>query len=816
MVDVRTLGTAGISLDGERRIGLLTDPDAFALFVLIALEGHVDRATLNRLVVSAPGRAGDSIDEPPDFALDDLLAVIEASLGPGAIKEEDGRIRLNPALDIRLDAARFNEAIQRGDLEAAAREYGGSFLAGLPAPGLDGLRRWTEATRRRFAAALEAPPSAHGLGSRPVDVGRSSRGAEPGQMAPPLADPPRSRLQRLMDRVRGRMTYQVAAIYLMVSWAALQVVDMLVDREVLGDFAFRAALLLAIMGLPIVVILAWVRDEKGVSVGDYPDTRGPWPRWIQKTRTGPVLVALAAVFAILLTTFFVLRQVLPAPAVEPASPDPGSIAVLYFDDYTADQELGPTAAGFTSDLIDQLHAVPTLDVRSLSAVKPYRTGDVPLDSLFRRLDVGAIVEGGLARTADSLMARVRLLAASDSGTRVLASASLAGAVGGELALGADLAAEVARLLREKLGVEIRLQSLRRQTDSDEAWLLVQRALEVRDEARQRMLTDKTAAARLLSASDSLLAEAEEADPDWVKPVIERGWTAEQRALVETEFAGNYDVAWAHQALDHADRAIAMAPADPAAAELRGRLRQGLAEVASDSETEELMRGAERDLLAALETDPNRPIAALALSRLYRRQTRFEEAAHYARLALDADYFFDEAQEVVWQLYLVSNDLRQAGEAESHCAQGRRRWEAGARWYLCGIMLLKSYAADTADVRRAWEWHDALVRLSAESQRDNTRRYSLMLMAGVAAKANLSDSARALIVRARAPEPLPILAYDEAHAWMLLGEPDSALDRLETYVAFRPAARESLPADWWFEELFGSARFQRITRERGDS
>ncbi|MEN8181152.1 MAG: hypothetical protein ABFS46_01305 [Myxococcota bacterium] len=810
MVDVRTLGSATISAEGERRLGLLAHPDAFVLLVRLALEGPLRRAELLRVLAPA-----DAALHPPDQTasaalLSELVEAIRASLGPGAVEASEDELRLGATAGVRLDAARFADRIANGDWAGAVREYGGVFMAGLPPPEAPGLARWRDTTRDRLAEQARAARAR-------VEESGPAAGRHPTERHPaePLPDPPRSPLSRFMDRARERVIYQLAAVYIMVAWAGLQVIDMLVDREVLADAWFKAALTVAGMGFLIVMLFAWAQQDNAVGLGGSPETRGPWPRWVRRPRTTQVVVALASALVVLVAAIVVLRGVLPEPPAAAAPADPRSIAVLYFDDFSANQDLGPVASGFTNDLIGRLHAVPTLDVRSLSAVKPYRGGDVPLDSVFKALDVGAVVAGGLTGAGDSLRATVNLIEPADGGTRLLASADLVGATGSELALGADLVAEVARLLREELGVAIRLRDLRTQTGNDDAWVLVQRALEAREEAESILRTDGPEAIRLLSESDSLLAGAERQDPDWVAPIVERGWTADRRSLAETEFAGNYEASWAREAMRHADRALAMAPGDAAAAELRGRVGFGLAIVSTAPEAGDLMREAERDLLAALQADADRPVAAWALSNLYRTQNRYGEASRYARRALEADYYFDEAPRIVFQLYTTANDLRDAEAANEHCSEGRRRWSHIGAFYQCGLTLLKSYGAASSDVRQAREWVDSLVRVSPELRKDYNRRWGLMVTAGIAAKAQLADSARALIELARAPEPDPLLAYDEAHAWVLLGEPERALDSLEEYAKHRPATRESLRADWWFEALYELPRFKALTGQLGD-
>src|SRR5207249_5966668 len=59
-------------------------------------------------------------------------------------------LRLNPAA-IRTDVGEFEEAVDRGDLEAAAALYGGPFLDGFFLKDAPEFERWADAQRDRLA-----------------------------------------------------------------------------------------------------------------------------------------------------------------------------------------------------------------------------------------------------------------------------------------------------------------------------------------------------------------------------------------------------------------------------------------------------------------------------------------------------------------------------------------------------------------------------------------------------------------------------------------------------------------------------------------
>ena len=76
------------------------------------------------------------------------------------------------------------------------------------------------------------------------------------------------RLRQLIHEIHRRSLWQVLGIYVLASWAVLQVVDTLGGALRLPEWIEPMALVLLIIGLPIVLATAFVQE--GVS--------GPGPR----------------------------------------------------------------------------------------------------------------------------------------------------------------------------------------------------------------------------------------------------------------------------------------------------------------------------------------------------------------------------------------------------------------------------------------------------------------------------------------------------------------------------------------------------------
>ncbi len=84
-----------------------------------------------------------------------------------------------------------------------------------------------------------------------------------------MASPSDNPLKRLIREIHRRSLLQVLGIYIFASWAVLQVVDTLGGALRLPEWLEPMALVLLIIGLPIVLATAFVQEGmSGRSAGD--------------------------------------------------------------------------------------------------------------------------------------------------------------------------------------------------------------------------------------------------------------------------------------------------------------------------------------------------------------------------------------------------------------------------------------------------------------------------------------------------------------------------------------------------------------------
>jgi serine/threonine-protein kinase len=597
--------------------------------------------------------------------------------------------------------------------------------------------------------------------------------------------------------LRTRRVPQLAAAYGAGSWIVLEVLDQLIGNQILPQLFYQLALTLVVTLAPGVLVVAWFHGEKGAQTVPLIE------KWL--------LVGVATLA--LVSASVAYRAAAPVAPVD-GGPPLNRVAVLYLEDLSPNQEFQYVADGLTEGIIRRLSQVRALDVISLNGVAPFREADASLDSIARALEVGSVIDGSVEPDGDQLRVTLRLVD-GPSGA-VFDRASLFMSVGQSLAAVDSVTGEVSRLLRQRLGEEIQVRQQRARASVDEAWLFVQRAERLRKDAAARFQeSGSEAAVPMLLQADSLLELAEQVDPNWQEPTVLRGWVAYDGARMYRDLEV---VPWIEAGLGHAERAFEASANDPEALNLRGHLRYrfwGRRVTPDPAEWEGLLNGARQDLEAAVQADPTLTRAQITLSSLYYAVDDVPAALLAARRAYEEDAYLSDADAIVSRLFWGSIDLEQFSQARRWCTEGARRWVEQARFVACQLTLMATPAVPP-DVDEAWRLLAKLDSLTPNPRQAYLPAAARMDLGGTLARAGLPDSARSMLLRARArgnPEidPTQELLHIEAYMRSLLGDNGEAIDLLRRYVAANPDHDFAHTAGtaWWWRELRTHPRFVEI-------
>lgn len=630
-------------------------------------------------------------------------------------------------------------------------------------------------------------------------------------------------LRRLFEELRRRGVVRAVVLYTIGAWVAVQVAAITFPALYLPRTAQTVVVLVAVLGLPVTVALAWAFEFTPEGLRRTPDAAGEHPL-SPRLRALLVLLVVAGTAAM----GWIGWEAWIAPRAERSARaasqtgdtraqgvrpelDPRRVAVLYFDDHSPGDSLLHFAEGLTEHLIHRLTQVEALEVVSRHGSKAFRGAEVTLDSIARALRAGSLVEGSVQRSGGRLQVAVQLI---DGESQAHLMSTVLSRPEEELfALQDTLAEEVSRLLRRRLGREVQLEDWKREAGSVEAWKLVQRADRLREHADS---LDRHGAAatggRLAARADSLLSSARELDPDWSEPAVLRARTA-------VVGVNPYRVPWSpaeseavRRGLDHAEEAVRLDPRDPEARIVRGRLRLWLSQHTDEADrAEALLGGAEADLREAVRIAPELARGWYALSELLHLGTgELEEARYAARRARRADAFLSIPADIHYQFFYTSLNRPDFEDAAHWCRTGQRRYPERVDFRGCELGLLASRGGPAPDVGRAWELVEEIRARSRPQEEAHYVGVARRQVAAVLARAGRGDSARGVLERtgAEGPGP-PTFAYEEAHAWLLLGEEGRALDRLERFLEAAPGYADDVARDPWFEPLRGRPRFEGL-------
>lgn len=210
--------------------------------------------------------------------------------------------------------------------------------------------------------------------------------------------PESSRLERLKER----KLVQWAVAYLAGAFVVFQGVEVMAEPWTISPALQRAIHLLLLIGLCVTLVLAWYHGEKG-----------------RQRVSGPELLMIALLLVIAGTGISLLPggeegsepTETGTSAGEPEHPRT-AIAVLPFQNLSADGPYAYFAGGLHDELLTQLAKVAALSVRGRTSVMGYAGTDKSIKEVGQELEVGTLVEGSVQVMGDRLRVNVQLIDAT--------------------------------------------------------------------------------------------------------------------------------------------------------------------------------------------------------------------------------------------------------------------------------------------------------------------------------------------------------------------------------------------------------------------
>jgi len=590
--------------------------------------------------------------------------------------------------------------------------------------------------------------------------------------------------QRWLAEMKRRRVFQVIAVYGAVSFVVLEAASVIFPAIPLPAWAISLVLWILIMGFPIAVVIAWafeltpdgVKRTEAAAPGEIDSivaapARHRWP---------PGLLAVGGLM-LLSAAFYVGRRSAteavdkpPSPAIvasqtaQPTYVDPDedprpAIAVLPFADMSPEGDQEYFSDGISEEILTVLSRISGLRVAARGSAFTYKGRSLDLSRIGDELGVPYLLSGSVRKDGDQLRISAELVSTSDNFR--LWSETYDRRLESVFAVQTEIAEAIAEALRVPLGLSSD-ELVRATLDLDAHDLYLSGRAEMRRRGER-----VEEAVRLFRASlerDSTwapawggLAEALAASPLYVVQGAESADSALwARRLAEAEEA--------------ARRALELDPRSASARAALGSVHRDRWEWADG----------ERELLRALELDPDSEEAHTQYSELLWGMGRLDESLREARRALALDR--SPIRLDIYGFTLYMNGHRD--EAEAALEEGIALDSAG------DVHFLRTVLANQLLVEG--RYGEALDRFSAFLP--DPEAYRLM---GEALEAGDTT-----LVPERVTRGLP-------QTWMLLGEPDRALDVLEEMVFAIPYRVQYEIWDPVFAPIRDTRRFREVILPR---
>ncbi len=224
-------------------------------------------------------------------------------------------------------------------------------------------------------------------------------------------NPPTLRPSRFVGELKRRRVPRVALVYLAASFATIEASDVVFPRLGLPDWTVTLVLVLALVGFPVAIGLAWAFDFSGGAVERTPKVGhgvgGGASSWIGG-RTVAVTVALA-ILGMGLGAGWLIR---PLGLRSGGSGGSGvyKIAVLPLKNANiADPENAALALGIHDDLLTRLSRVAAFRVISRTSVMEYATTDRTVPEIASELGADVVLEGSVQRAGSAVRINMQLI-----------------------------------------------------------------------------------------------------------------------------------------------------------------------------------------------------------------------------------------------------------------------------------------------------------------------------------------------------------------------------------------------------------------------
>jgi len=236
----------------------------------------------------------------------------------------------------------------------------------------------------------------------------------------------------LFNELRRRNVFRVGIVYAIVAWLLAQVLELVLDSFGAPTWVMKTVLVLLAAGLPLALLFAWafemtpegIKREKDVDRGQ--SVTSITGRRLDRIITVVLVLAIAfllfdrfigtgrdADYAEMATMEGANEKAPLAATAQPVQADQRkAVAVLPFQNLSAEEENAFFASGVHEDILTYLSRISGLRVNSRTSVQQYAGSQLNMKDIAGQLGARYIVEGSVRRAGNQVRVTAQLIDAN--------------------------------------------------------------------------------------------------------------------------------------------------------------------------------------------------------------------------------------------------------------------------------------------------------------------------------------------------------------------------------------------------------------------
>ena len=271
---------------------------------------------------------------------------------------------------------------------------------------------------------------------------------------------------KFLTELKRRNVYRAAVAYGVVAWFLTQLTTQVFPFFEIPSSAVRFVVIALAVGFPIAMLLSWIYELTPEGVVRTEDLNPVQARSVQR-RSGRLLDFII-IGALLLVIAMLIVGRFPFYRETGDSISQKSIAVLPFENLSADPENAYFADGIQDDVLTNVAKIGELKVISRSSVMQYRGQPRNLREIGKAMRVSNVLEGTVRRSGNKVRVNVQLIDANTD-NHIWAN-DYDRDVTDVFSIQSDLAHNIAEALQARLSPEEKSRLTRPPTENGEAYL----------------------------------------------------------------------------------------------------------------------------------------------------------------------------------------------------------------------------------------------------------------------------------------------------------------------------------------------------------